>query len=105
MPPWGLGFEEAMRSLSSLVEGQLERRRSNLERMRALTAELDRTSLPDLSASSSDPTMSSPSTRPPTRTQEEDYRDPREQLPARRTHGGPYGDSVIERVIASYRRE
>lgn len=98
MPPSALGFEDTMRSLSSLVAARAERRAASLAHLAAIRAALDEPlfspspELLELGRSRSQPT--------PTQAMAPD--ELRAQLPERRTKGGPYGDAILARVAASY---
>jgi hypothetical protein len=95
-------FEETMRLLDVLAQRSRDRRASNLRRLSMMVAELDRPLLSEPSAQLGT-TPASPSTPPPTPTRSEaDDDDLRSQLPERTTRGGPYGDSILERVARSY---
>jgi len=91
-----------MKALDSLAAATTQRRAMNLARMAAMTARLD----DPLFSEPSMPSATSPSTQPPTPRERagryDDADAARAQLPARSTHGGPYGPAVIDRVLASY---
>ena len=89
-----------MFSLSAVASRAAERRRSNLAKLAALTSRLDD---PLFSDPTPDPSPMNRSTPPPTqRTEAHDAEIAASRLPARTTHGGPYGASIIDRVLASY---
>ena len=101
MPPSPWDFAATMASLNSLVAADLDRRQRNRERQSAMIRTLD----DPLGSPSSDeaPTATRASTPPPmTRVDPSDGPDARDRLPARTTRGGAYGDSIIDRVLASY---
>jgi hypothetical protein len=89
-----------MSSLSSLVAASAERRARNLEILAAMTARLDHI---DFTPSEADQPTSR-STRPPMPTDGSAEADPRDSIPRRTTHGGPYGAAILDRVLASYGR-
>lgn len=88
-----------MSSLNSLVSASTERRERNLERLRAISKELDRDLYVSLPVQARPP--ESRSIPEPTRTDRSDD-GLADLLPARRTRGGSYGGSILERVARSY---
>jgi len=89
-----------MSSLSRLVELDAERRRSNLAKLRAMSSRLDDPLFSDVSPSP-DPASERASRSTPTREPDHEP-DGLGLLPRRTTHGGAYGDSILDRVLASY---
>jgi hypothetical protein len=99
LPP----FEATMQQLAELGQRSLDRRTTNLRKLAAMTAALD-TPLFSEPSPQLDATPARPSRLTPTQTSwaEDDADDLRSSLPARTTHGGPYGDSILARVARSY---
>lgn len=100
-PSHSPAFRDAMTAMSSLVEQDVSRRRSNLATLAAMTARLD-----DLSSSPStegEATLTGRhSATTPTRAGSDDDA-LRERIPARTNrNGGPYGASILARVAANY---
>lgn len=97
-------FSDAMAQLEALNRSSRDRQDRNLARLSSL---VDRLDVSDSSTStlptepSSDSMMRSPEreTRPERRSTDDG---PDVLLPRRTTHGGDYGASIRERVIASY---
>jgi hypothetical protein len=96
-------FEETMQRLDELTRRSRERQTANLHRLATMTRALDDPLFSEPSPQL-ETTPAKPSHLTPTQTRwaEEDADDLRAGLPARTTHGGPYGDSILQRVARSY---
>jgi len=94
-------FEETMGQLNALVTRSRQRQQANLNRLAMMVAKLD---VP-FSEPSNQPEQAAASRSMPTPTPTRSEADDdalRAQLPARTTHGGPYGSSILDRVAANY---
>jgi hypothetical protein len=88
-----------MHRLNELTQAHLARRDRNLSLLRARAVALDE---PLLNVSDPVPSMMRSQASEPV-TQQSDLADEiRRMLPRRSTPGGPFGDSILGRVVAGY---
>ena len=106
MPRSRLDFEGTMQSLNLLVDRAATRRADNMRRLAGMSARLDDPLFSDPSSVADPRAMSRSSQTPMNSAAEPEAASDaaRAQLPTRTTRGGPFGDSVVERVLASYDR-
>jgi hypothetical protein len=90
-----------MERLNELTAAHLARRDRNLSNLRARAAALD---VPLLNVSESPPSMLRSQASEPV-TQPDLADEIRRMLPKRSTPGGPFGESILGRVVAGYVKE